>query len=267
MWNQVLYPVKRTDGGHINTRHHCASPFVACAESTAIALPVLVQSHFSFGEVSLGTFLPDSLFVLVIVTKAHNRFPCHWECQPILKSMPQGYRMTDDWGWTFSNPRFSKTTNLTGACQHRRRFEHCHTNQARPQPLPTRFEHLNVTVKSAPHVAVAEAQYLLVIKRVLRDEVPVPEVYGRRFDRRDVFIYKQYVRGETLRNRWSSLSIAGKISVCDHIRQITTYFAASRARLKWFVHLYAAKWISSLRMMIKSSSGSINRQHLLGIVF
>ena len=39
---------------------------------------------------------------------------------------------------------------------------------------------------------------------------------------RDVFIYMQYVRGETLRARWDSLSIANKTSVCDHLRQIMT---------------------------------------------
>ena len=92
----------------------------------------------------------------------------------------------------------------------------------RPQPLPARFEHLNLIVKFGPHVAIAKAQCLQVIKRVLRDEVPVLEVYGQRVDGRDMFIYMQYVRGETLKGWQDSLSIANKISVCDHIRQITT---------------------------------------------
>jgi len=95
-------------------------------------------------------------------------------------------------------------------------------NQAMPQPPPVRFEHLNLIVKFGPHVAIAEAQCLWVIKRVLRDEVPVPEVYGWRVDGRHVFIYMQLVRGETLKERWDSLSIADKITVCDHLRQITT---------------------------------------------
>lgn len=96
------------------------------------------------------------------------------------------------------------------------------TNQARPQPLPVIFEHLNLIVKFGPHVAIAEAQCLWVIKRVLRNEVPVPEVYGWRVDGRDVFIHMQYVRGETLKDQWDSLSFADKTSVCDHIREITT---------------------------------------------
>jgi hypothetical protein len=95
-------------------------------------------------------------------------------------------------------------------------------SQARPQPLPVRFEHLNLIVKFGPHVAIAEAQCLWVIKRVLRDEVPVPEVSGWRVDGRDVFIYMQLVRGETLKDEWDSLSIADKIAVCDHLRQIMT---------------------------------------------
>jgi aminoglycoside phosphotransferase (APT) family kinase protein len=60
------------------------------------------------------------------------------------------------------------------------------------------FEHLNLF---GPQVAIAEAQCLCVIKKVLRDEAPVPEVYGWQVDGRDVFIYMQYVRGETLKDR------------------------------------------------------------------
>jgi hypothetical protein len=96
------------------------------------------------------------------------------------------------------------------------------TNQARPQPPPVRFEHLNLIVKFGPHVTVAEAQCLWVIKRVLRDEVPVPEVYGWRVDGGNVFIYMQFVRGETLKDQWDFLSVADKSTVCDHLRQITT---------------------------------------------
>lgn len=62
------------------------------------------------------------------------------------------------------------------------------TDQARPQPRPVIFEHLNLIVKFGPHVTVAEAQCLWVIKRLLCDEVLVPEVYGWRVDGRDVFI-------------------------------------------------------------------------------
>src|SRR6266536_1017975 len=96
------------------------------------------------------------------------------------------------------------------------------TDQGRPQPHPVKFEHLNLVVKFGPHVAVAEAQCLWVIKRLLCDEVPVPEVYGWRVDGRDVFIYMQFVRGETLNDQWDCLSIAEKTTVCDHLRQIMT---------------------------------------------
>ena len=66
------------------------------------------------------------------------------------------------------------------------------------QPLPVRFEHLNLIVKFGPRVDVAKAQCLWVIKRVLGDKVPVPEVYGWRVDGRDVFIYMELIRGDTL---------------------------------------------------------------------
>jgi aminoglycoside phosphotransferase (APT) family kinase protein len=85
-----------------------------------------------------------------------------------------------------------------------------------------KFEHLNLIVKFGPHVTTAEAQCLLVIKRVLDDKVPMPEVYGWRVDGRDVFIYMQLAQGETLNDRWDSLSISDKITICDHLRQIPT---------------------------------------------
>lgn len=92
--------------------------------------------------------------------------------------------------------------------------------QFRPQPVPVRFEHLNLIVKFGRYVTIAEAQCLWVIKRVLGDEVPVPEVYGWRVDGRDVFIYMQLVQGETLKDRWDSLGVADKTTVCDDLRRI-----------------------------------------------
>jgi tRNA A-37 threonylcarbamoyl transferase component Bud32 len=96
------------------------------------------------------------------------------------------------------------------------------TNQNKPQPPPVRFENLNLLVKFGPHVTVSEAQSLWAIKTVLGDEIPVPELHGWRVDGRDVFIYMEYIQGETLKDRWDSLTDADKTSVCNHLRQIIT---------------------------------------------
>ncbi|KAH9221770.1 phosphotransferase enzyme family protein [Leptodontidium sp. 2 PMI_412] len=62
------------------------------------------------------------------------------------------------------------------------------------QPLPVRFEHLNLLVKFGR----------------LGDDIPVPEVYGWRIDGDDVFIYMELIHGDTLKSRWDSMSRAGK---------------------------------------------------------
>lgn len=94
------------------------------------------------------------------------------------------------------------------------------THTTKPQPPPVKFEHLNLIVKFGPHVSVAEAQCLWLIRRVLPHEVPVPEVYGWRVDGRHVFIYMQLIRGQTLKDRWKLLSGPDKAAVCDQICQI-----------------------------------------------
>ncbi|KFZ14756.1 hypothetical protein V501_03063 [Pseudogymnoascus sp. VKM F-4519 (FW-2642)] len=83
-------------------------------------------------------------------------------------------------------------------------------------------EHLNLLVKWGSYVTVSEAQSLWVIKRVLGNEVPVPELYGWRVDGRDVFIYMEYIKGEKLKDRWDSLTDADKTYICHHLRQILT---------------------------------------------
>jgi len=93
-------------------------------------------------------------------------------------------------------------------------------HKTHPQPTPMKFEELNLIVKFGPHVNVVEAQCLWIIRKILHDEVPVPEVYGWRVDGFDTFIYMQLIRGDMLRDRWDSLSISDKTAVCDHLRQI-----------------------------------------------
>jgi len=95
-------------------------------------------------------------------------------------------------------------------------------NQFHPRPLPVRFDHLNLLVKFGPHVTITEAQSLCMIRRILGEEVPVPEVYGWRVDGSHVFIYMQLVRGGTLRDRWDTLSLAEKTTAVEDLRRIVT---------------------------------------------
>ncbi|KAF7872275.1 hypothetical protein EAF04_003199 [Stromatinia cepivora] len=121
--------------------------------------------------------------------------------------------------------------------------------RAGPQPPPVIFEHLNLLVKFGRYVTVAEAQCLYIIKKVLGNEVPVPELYGWRVDGHCVFIYMELIHGVTLRDQWDSMDISDKTSVCDQLSQIMT----------------------SLRRVEQDPNdifiGSINRGRLLDMIF
>ena len=91
-----------------------------------------------------------------------------------------------------------------------------------PRPMPVKFEHLNLIVKFGPHVVIEEALCLHMIYTTLSDKVPVPEVYGWKVEGGCVFIYVELVRGESLHDRWDSLSDSDKTLICDQLRQIVS---------------------------------------------
>ena len=88
------------------------------------------------------------------------------------------------------------------------------------QPPPVRFEQLNLIVKFGPNVTLAEGQCLRVIRNVLRNKVPVPEVYGWRVDGREVFIYMELIPGKPLSEQWDSLTFSEKTVICDRLHEI-----------------------------------------------
>lgn len=96
------------------------------------------------------------------------------------------------------------------------------------QPPPVKFEKLNLLVKFGPHVSVGEAQCLWMIKRTFDDLIPVPEVYGWRVDRQQVFIYMQLVRGHSLMDRWDSLSISDRTAICHDLQNMLTSLRSAR---------------------------------------
>jgi len=91
-----------------------------------------------------------------------------------------------------------------------------------PAPPPVRFQSQKLLVKYGRQITIAEGQCLWAIKRVLGTEVPVPEVYGWRQDGNEVFIYMELVDGETLEQRWGSLSTKERSDICGQLRDIIT---------------------------------------------
>ncbi|KAL2783505.1 hypothetical protein BJX66DRAFT_330592 [Aspergillus keveii] len=77
-----------------------------------------------------------------------------------------------------------------------------------PRPGFVRFEELKLNVKFGPHV----------IRRLFKDKVPVPEVFGWRIDDHGyVFIYMELIKGPALLEHWGLLDTAGKGAVSDQL--------------------------------------------------
>lgn len=89
------------------------------------------------------------------------------------------------------------------------------------RPTPVTFEHLNLLIKFGRCVMVGEALFLRALRMSsLADKVLSPEVYGWRVHEGITFIYMELIRGDTLIDRWDSLSDSQKTSICDQMREI-----------------------------------------------
>lgn len=86
-----------------------------------------------------------------------------------------------------------------------------------PQPKPVIFPHLNLLVKFEHHaqVVVEEALFLRALRTSLANKIPSPEVYGWRAHENIVFIYMKLIQGDTLRERWDTLTTAQKTAITD----------------------------------------------------
>ena len=72
--------------------------------------------------------------------------------------------------------------------------------KTKPNPASIKFEDLNIIVKFRPHMAVEAALCLHMIRKAPSKKIPVPEVYGWRFEGRYIFIYMELIQGESLLN-------------------------------------------------------------------
>jgi hypothetical protein len=81
----------------------------------------------------------------------------------------------------------------------------------------TKFDSLNIVVKYGEDITVSEAHCLRALRRLLPDEVPVPEVYGWREDGGEVFIYMELITGVTLESQWATLSDQAKKEVIPQL--------------------------------------------------
>lgn len=87
----------------------------------------------------------------------------------------------------------------------------------RGRPPPVRFPSLNFFVKYGSEITIAEGQCLWAIRRTL-PSIPVPEVYGWRWDNDEVFIYMELIDGVTLESVWRDLDLEEKLDICKQLR-------------------------------------------------
>ncbi len=88
------------------------------------------------------------------------------------------------------------------------------------RPAPVAFHSLGLLVKYGPSLTTSEAHCLWAVGRHLKGRTPVPELYGWRRDGKDLFIYMELVRGQSLEKRWASLTSMERQEVCTQLRSM-----------------------------------------------
>lgn len=71
-----------------------------------------------------------------------------------------------------------------------------------------------------------EAQTQRAIYSILQGVVPIPEVFGWTEDEGQGFIYMSLIDGETLQERWASMSEVERQSVCHELKLMTKAWRA-----------------------------------------
>lgn len=112
----------------------------------------------------------------------------------------------------------AKTQHLAGVNPDRRKVYSMSAPYVRLSPVL--FKEMGLFVKWGSTVQISEAQCLYAVRRFLKGDVPVPEVYGWRTDRNEKYIYMEYVKGKTLEQVWGIMGHDDKTSICHELRTV-----------------------------------------------
>lgn len=85
---------------------------------------------------------------------------------------------------------------------------------------PVIFPSQGLIVKSGSDITVEEGKCLWALKRKLHGRVPVPTIYGWCRDNEEVFIYMEFVKGETLEEIWERLRKEERVGICEELREM-----------------------------------------------
>ncbi|GAA5995572.1 uncharacterized protein JCM10292_005256 [Rhodotorula paludigena] len=90
-----------------------------------------------------------------------------------------------------------------------------------------------MAVKYGTRVSRSEADVMRMVRE--KTDVPVPAVYGVRLDAGIVYIYQEFIEGESLLHAWSRLSASARQALLDHllaiVRSLSTITPPGGARL------------------------------------
>lgn len=87
------------------------------------------------------------------------------------------------------------------------------------RPPPVLFEKRGLIVKYGSAITIAEAQCLWYFNQYMKQLVPAPGLFGWCRDGHQTFIYTEVVRGDTLEERWPSLSEDERTAICEQLRR------------------------------------------------
>lgn len=85
------------------------------------------------------------------------------------------------------------------------------------RPPPVQFLSLGLIVKYGADTTVTEAETQNMVYKLLKDKVPVPEVFGWTEDGGQVFIYMSLIVGEPLEQIWAALNGEEREAVCKEL--------------------------------------------------
>ncbi|KAH8653615.1 phosphotransferase family protein [Xylariales sp. PMI_506] len=94
------------------------------------------------------------------------------------------------------------------------------------RPPPVTFPSLGLLVKYGGNVTVTEALTQIMIHERLREEVPVPEVFGWAKDGGQTFIYMSLIEGDTLNQRWPTMTENERQDICLELKHMVKAWRA-----------------------------------------
>ncbi|KAI2730428.1 hypothetical protein CBS147332_2280 [Penicillium roqueforti] len=92
-----------------------------------------------------------------------------------------------------------------------------------PSPEEVRLQAKAQHLAEGGIVRTSEGQCLYALGQLLKDDIPIPEIYGWREDGGETFLYMEYLQGQTLEQVWDNLGPDNRVSICYELRTIVNH--------------------------------------------